>query len=121
MNRKSRRLHFATVRAHDPCLKEAALFKRYCGTKGYVTITERWCVAHASEFNWEWGAVYLLSSAARKAYEEAAAPAWKAYEEAAASALKAYNEALVPAEKAYKEAAAPAFARAYINDTGHKP
>ena len=45
---------------------------------------------------------------ARKAYDEAVAPAWKAYNEATASARKAYNEATASAGKAYSEAIAPA-------------
>ena len=45
---------------------------------------------------------------ARKAYDEATAPARKAYDEATFQAWKAYEEAKAPARKAYEEAKAPA-------------
>jgi len=50
-----------------------------------VTPTLDLCMAHASGFNWDWAA-RLLSSGARRAYEEARAIANCAYDEAKASA-----------------------------------
>jgi hypothetical protein len=43
---------------------------------------------------------------ARKAYDEAVAPARKAYDEAVATAIKAYDEAVATTSKAYAEAVA---------------
>ena len=66
-----------------------------------VVITESICLAHATEFDWDWAAKKLLRP-----------PAWKACDEAMAPARKACVEAMAPAWKAYVEAYALAFARA---------
>ena len=66
-----------------------------------VVITESICLAHATEFDWDWAAKKLLRPPARKACDEAMAPA-----------RKACVEAMAPAWKAYVEAYALAFARA---------
>ena len=68
-----------------------------------VDATRELCLAHAQTFDFTW-AQYLLSSQARKAYNEAIAPAWKAYNEATAPARKAYDETAAAASKAYNEA-----------------
>ena len=52
---------------------------------------------------------YKAVAPAKKTYDEAIAPAKKTYEEAAASARKAYEEAIALAWKAYEEAIAPAW------------
>ena len=54
---------------------------------------------------------------ARKAYEEATAPAGKVYEEATAPARKAYEEATAPAWKVFEEAIAPAHRQDVPNHT----
>ena len=51
-----------------------------------VEPTRELCIAHASDFDWDWAAEHLLSAPAWKAYQEVAAPARKAYEEALAAA-----------------------------------
>ena len=66
-----------------------------------VVITESICLAHATEFDWDWAARKLLRPPARKACVEAMAPA-----------RKACVESMAPAWKAYVEAYALAFARA---------
>ena len=66
-----------------------------------VVITESICLAHATEFDWDWAARKLLRPPARKACDEAMAPA-----------RKACVEVMAPAWKAYVEAYALAFARA---------
>ena len=66
-----------------------------------VVITESSCLAHATEFDWDWAAKKLLRPPARKACDEAMAPA-----------RKACVEVMAPAWKAYVEAYALAFARA---------
>ena len=95
-----------------------------------VVITESICLAHATEFDWDWAARKLLRPPARKACVEAMAPARKARDEAYALARKArdeayalareayalawkpYKDACVIAQKACDEACALAFARA---------
>ena len=106
-----------------------------------VVITESICLAHATEFDWDWAARKLLRPPARKACVEAMAPARKARDEAYALAREAYalawkpykdvcatarkacwearvlarktcDEACVIARKACDEACALAFARA---------
>ena len=77
-----------------------------------VVITESICLAHATEFDWDWAAKKLLRPPARKACDEAMAPAWKACVEAYELARKACDEACAPAQKACNEACALAFARA---------
>ena len=88
-----------------------------------VVITESICLAHATEFDWDWAARKLLRppawkacdeamALARKACDEAYALAWKAYDEATALARKTCDEACAPAWKARGEAMALAFARA---------
>ena len=52
-----------------------------------VVITESICLAHATEFDWDWAARKLLRPPARKACVEAMAPAWKACDEACALAF----------------------------------
>ena len=73
-----------------------------------VDATRELCLAHAQTFDFTW-AQYLLSSPARKAYNEAIAPAWKAYNEATAPARKAYAGAATAAHKAYAGATAAAW------------
>ena len=58
-----------------------------------VVITESICLAHATEFDWDWAARKLLRPPARKACVEAMAPARKACDEAYALAWKAWDEA----------------------------
>ena len=89
-----------------------------------VVITESICLAHATEFDWDWAARKLLRPPARKACVEAMAPARKACDEAYALAWKAWDEACDElawkvcaearafARKAWDEACALAFARA---------
>ena len=88
-----------------------------------VVITESICLAHATEFDWDWAARKLLRPPARKACDEAhalaqkacdeaCAPAWKACDEARVLAWKACDEACALAQKACNEACALAFARA---------
>ena len=52
-----------------------------------VVITESICLAHATEFDWDWAAKKLLRPPARKACDEAMAPARKACDEACALAF----------------------------------
>ena len=73
-----------------------------------VVITESICLAHATEFDWDWAARKLLRPPAREACDEAMAPARKARDEAYALA----REARVLAWKTCDEACALAFARA---------
>ena len=68
-----------------------------------VVITESICLAHATEFDWDWAARKLLRPAARKACVEAMAPARKACDEACAPAWEACDEAYALAWKAYKD------------------
>ena len=106
-----------------------------------VVITESICLAHATEFDWDWAARKLLRPPAREACDEAMAPvrkardeayalareayalAWKPYKDVCATARKACwearvlarttcDEACVIARKACDEACALAFARA---------
>ena len=80
-----------------------------------VDATRELCLAHAQTFDFTW-AQYLLSSPARKAYNEAIAPAWKAYVGATAPARKAYAGATAAAGNAYVEATAAA-SKAYNEAT----
>ena len=127
--RKRRRLYASTVESYRPCKEQYKLLRKYCGDKGYVTITERWCQSHASEFDWYWAARNLLNKPAREAYLAATASAWEAYLAARASAWEAYIAATASAREAYLAARAQAreayfaaraqaWAAAYINDTG---
>jgi len=68
----SRRLYASTVKEKEPCQGQYQLFLKYCGDNGYITITDRWCRSHASEFDWEW-AKLLLSESARESYDAVAA------------------------------------------------
>lgn len=96
-----------------------------------VVITESICLAHATEFDWDWAARKLLRPPAQEACIEAMAPARKACDEAYALARKAYDElaqkacdeayalawkTYVIAQKARDEACALAFARAAEGD-----
>ena len=81
-----------------------------------VVITESICLAHATEFDWDWAARKLLQPPAREACVEACALARKTCDEACAPARKACDEAHALARKACDEACALAFARAAEGD-----
>ena len=87
------------LRRKRACQNQIELFISYF-PEG-VVITESICLAHATEFDWDWAARKLLRPPARKASDVAMAPA-----------RKACIEAMAPAWKAYVEAYALAFARA---------
>ena len=101
-----------------PARITAALLRRHCACDGQVEKFEKeWPrgaavtlsnVRRAIAFGFDicWAARKLLSSPARKAYDEEVAPARKAYDEAIAR--KAYDEEIAPARKAYDEEIAPA-------------
>ena len=86
------------------CNTQVILFRQTFGIEAEVTPEAVASVAHL--FDWTWASQNLLSTPARRAYDEAIAPARKAYDEAIAPAEKAYDEARAPAEKAYDEAIA---------------
>ena len=96
----------ALLERKQACRPQLDAFRELFGES--VEVTEALCVQHASVFNWGWAADRLLNSSARKAYNEAVAPAWKTYDEATALASKAYDEATALALKSYDKALAPA-------------
>ncbi len=51
-----------------------------------VEPTRELCLAHATSFDWNWAAKELLSYSTWRAYDEDTAPARKAYDEAIAPA-----------------------------------
>ena len=100
----------ASLRKLGACSDQVAEFERLFGAE--VVVTEALCREHARRFDWDWAAENLFPAAARRAYDEAKAPAWRAYGQATAPARRAYREATAPAWRAYDEATAPA-RRAY--------
>jgi hypothetical protein len=106
----TRTLTLARLEALNACRPQLAEFKRRFGAGGEATLEK--CLSVAQVFDWDWAARYLLSPAAKRAYNEAMAPARRAYNEAKAAAGRAYNEAMAAADHAYNEAMAAAW-RAY--------
>ena len=106
------------------CREERAIFRKEWPEGVEVTLEN---VRRAQEIglSLEWGKRWFTPEA-RKAYDEATAPAGKAFVEAIAPARKAYHEATAPdrkayfeaialAAKAYHEAIAPAWFLAYLD------
>jgi hypothetical protein len=98
----TRTLTLARLEALNACRPQLEEFKRRFGAGGEVTLEK--CLAVAQVFDWDWAARYLLSPAAKRAYDEA--PGRRAYDEAMAAAWRAYNEAMAPVWRAYNEAMA---------------
>jgi len=62
------------LRRAAACEDQVKLFVRHFGRS--VVVTEKLCIEHAQDFDWDWAADSLLSVPARAAYNEATAPAW---------------------------------------------
>ncbi len=110
-------LTYEMLQAKGACAVQAHKFRDLF--PGGVVLTEALCLAHASNFNFTWGARNLLSDTAREAYEKACAPdleayskacdtAWEAYCKAVSHAQEAYCKACDTAQEAYSKACAPA-------------
>jgi hypothetical protein len=110
----TRTLTLQTLKDKKACTVQLLLFKQLFGES--VEISESACILVADKFDWNWAANKLLSTSARKAYNEATASALKAYCEAKASAGKAYYEATAPAWQAYCEVSESA-GKAYYEAT----
>ena len=102
-----RKITVALLQEHCACSEQVAVFKKLW-PKGVVPSLKAIRKASEAGLDLRWAAMHLLSPEARKAYNEAVAPAQKAYDEADAPAWKAYNEACASARKAYGEADASA-------------
>jgi hypothetical protein len=74
------------------CTSQVNLFVELFGDS--VEVTKELCLKHASDFDFEWATQHLLKISARRAYNEAVAPARRAYNEAVAPARRAYDEAV---------------------------
>jgi hypothetical protein len=82
------------LQAKGACAVQAHKFRDLF--PGGVVLTEALCLAHASNFNFTWGARNLLSDTAREAYEKACAPDLEAYSKACDTAWEAYCKAPPP-------------------------
>jgi hypothetical protein len=74
-----------------------------------VEISEGFALAHAQEFDWDWGARHLLSPSSQKKYHEGEAPLLKEYQEGEAPLWEKHREdytPLTPLPKEYKEGSA---------------
>ena len=56
-----------------------------------VEVTEEWCIEHASNFDWDWAAINLLSDAARAEYDRVSAAARAEYDRVRAAARAEYD------------------------------
>lgn len=79
-----------TLRRAGACKEQVDLFLEYYGGKP-VEVTEKECVKHAQEFNWDWAAAALLTGEAYGAYDAALKKAYGAYDAAIERARKEYN------------------------------
>ncbi len=70
----SKTINAARLRALGACSAQVEMFISLFDEKD-VEPTLALCVEHASVFDWSW-ARCLLSAPARRAYDEAMAPAW---------------------------------------------
>jgi hypothetical protein len=73
------------LKSKDACFSQVKLFQDLFGDA--VEVTRELCLKHASDFDFNWAAMNLLNTSARRAYEEAVASAWRAYDEAVALAF----------------------------------
>ena len=60
------------LEALDACKDQVALFRRHFGEE--VEVSEKLCLAHAHEFDWNWAARRLLDVPTWQAYENTTAP-----------------------------------------------
>src|SRR3990167_7924408 len=91
------------LEAVDDCKDQVALFRRHFGEE--VEVSEKLCLAHAHEFDWNWAARRLLDVPTWQAYERATAGGWTAYEEAMVPARRAYEEVIAEPSRAFEEKA----------------
>ena len=105
------------LRLAGACSEQIALFKALGGDK--KKITAKLCAAHASQFDWNWAARYLLSPEKHAEYERIItqawaeyrciiAPAWAEYRRIYALALAEYERTTAPAWAEYERTTAPA-------------
>jgi hypothetical protein len=90
----------------EACFPQVELFEKIFGEEDAPLSVET-AVKRASDFDWDWAAMNLLSEENRETYEEAKAHLLKTYKEAKAHLLKTYEKAKAPLRKTYEEAKAP--------------
>ena len=99
------------LKAKGACAPQVTRFRELFGD-GPAPMTVEAAVAVASEFDWDWAAVNLLSAPAWKLYDETRDAAWKLYVETRA---RVYDETCDAARKLYVETCARVFAELYLN------
>ena len=106
--RGMRTLTVQQLRDARACADQVELFVKLTG--GTLELTRQWCLDHAQEFDWFWGAGHLLSPAALAEYERVRAAAWAEYDRVMAPALAEYQRVMAPAWDEYQRVMAPAWA-----------
>ena len=99
-----------------------------------LELTRQWCLDHAQEFDWSWGAANFLSPAALAEYERVRAAAWAEYNRVGAAAwaecerVRAavwaavsaeYDRVEATAEAEYERVRAPAWAEVRAREGGN--
>jgi len=90
------------------CAEGRERFRELCGES--CTVTEKLCVEHATEFNWDWAACRFLPVEAWAEYDKAWAPTWEGYKRACVAALAEYDKTRKAAYAEYRRVVEAAYA-----------
>ena len=112
------KMTIAKLREAGACRDELERLQRQFGES--VEITEEWCIAHASECEWEW-ASRMLSPPARVEYYRTEAAALAEYDRVVAAAWAEYDRIEATARAEYDRIEATAWARGWIADHEARP
>ena len=116
------KISYKTLQALDACAGQLDLFRSRFGEQE-IEVTRSLVIAQAPDWDWNWAAGHLLSSAAEAEYYEARAAAlaewsktysaaWAKWSKAFAAPWAEFEKARVAAEAEYEKALATAFADA---------
>ena len=96
-NSRNMKISHKTLQDLGACAEQLKLFRSRFGEQE-IEVTRALVLAQAQDWEWNWAAGQLLSSAAQAEYYKARAAAWEEWSKADAAVWAEYDKAVAPAE-----------------------